>query len=155
MSVRKLTKEEQVNIRIGLNQTISAIMPDYSTPLYRMLASPVKNTLLYVVMFLVVFLIYSMVIKRNPLKILTGLYGIIGMVFVLFFVISNYYSVNKNNQNIIESMKRLPKNATYMDYVSQTAVMSNRLGGGRGGGSLSSGILGGIIGSGLSRRRRR
>ena len=150
-SVRELTAQEKQNIQQGLTQVMPELFTSYSTPLYKMLCSPLKNTLLYLVVVVVLFTVFVKVTKGNPRKILTTPMGLLYSAGVVLFLIFKFYGRNMKNQNIIESMKRLPEGATYMDYVSQSAVMSNRLRGGRGG-SFSGGILGGLIGSRMGRR---
>ena len=71
------------------------------------------------------------------------MYTIIGKWGGRFSIFKSHLSKVKKNNNIIESMKRLPEGATHMDYVSQSAVMSNRLLGRRGG--FGSGFLGGMF----------
>jgi hypothetical protein len=116
-----------------------------------MLCSPLKNknTLLYLVVCTLPLMLKEK--NVNIIKLLATRWGLIYSVGIVILLVFNYYSKNMKNQNIIESMKRLPEGATYMDYVSQSAVMSNRLGRWHGGG-LSGGILGGLIGSRMGRR---
>ena len=83
-----------------------------------------------------------------------AMYLVIGvLVFFLLFPVLNYIGKVRANNNLLESMKRLPEGATKMDYVSQTAVMSNRLRGGRGGG-FAGGFFGGMLGGSMMGRRR-
>ena len=151
-SVRELTAQEKQNIQQGLTQIMPELFPSYSTPLYKMLCSPLKNIVLYLVIIVVFFTVFVKVTKVNPRKLLTTPMGLLYSAGVVLFLFFRFYGRNMKNQNIIESMKRLPEGATYLDYVSQSAVMSNRLSRWHGGG-LSGGILGGLIGSRMGRRR--
>lgn len=160
--LRELSASENAAIKKGLNQTIPKLFADYSTPLPKLLVSPVKNSLLKLLLQLVLLAVVlkftkitlkSLVSKvtvsnavQNPLLALL-------LVFLTLWPVFNYFNKIRSNQNIIESMKRLPEGATKMDYVSQTAVMSDRLRGGRGGGSFTGGFLGGMLGGSMRRRR--
>lgn len=138
-SYRELTPKENEAIQKNLQNFMPKLFSDYSTPLPQLLASPVKNTLLKLLVALpILYLNY----KYNPDKFYYYLTNVI-IISVLLF---NVYGRHRKNQNIIESMKRLPEGATKMDYVSQTAVMSNRLGRSRGGFFLGAGLSGGMLG---------
>ena len=160
-TIRELTNAEKNAIQQGLNQTISPFFPDYSTPLSKMLVSPIKNSILILIFEIVIVLIilrasgisFKNVISKISLKsfIESPFVTILVLIFLLYPLFNYFMKVKKNN-NIIESMKRLPEGATHMDYVSQSAVMSNRLLGRRGG--FGSGFLGGMF-AGPSLRRRR
>ena len=161
--VREFSNAEKQDIQKGLNQTISKLFADYSTPLPQLLVSPLKNTLLKATIQVVILglvLNYSKVTLKDILSVLSlknvfkNPFGVLFLVFFLLYPLLNYVGKVRSNNNILESMKRLPEGATKMDYVSQTAVMSNRLRGGRSGG-FSSGFLGGMLGSSLIGRRRK
>lgn len=162
--IRELSASENAAIKRGLNQVTPKLFADYSTPMPRLLVSPVKNSLLKLVIQLLLLTIVlkftkitlkSMLSKvtvsnavQNPLLALL-------LVFMTLWPLFNYFNKIRSNKNIIESMKRLPEGATKMDYISQTAVMSDRLRGGRSsGGGFSGGFLGGMLGGSMGRRRR-
>jgi len=160
--VREFSAAEKKAIQKGLDQTIPKLFADYTTPLPRLLVSPLKNTLLKATVQL---LVVVLVLKYSRLT-LTGLlgnlsvsniirnpFGALLLVFFLLFPVLNYIGKVRANNNLLESMKRLPEGATKMDYVSQTAVMSNRLRGGRGGG-FAGGFFGGMLGGSMMGRRR-
>ena len=160
--VREFSDAEQQDIQKGLNQTIPKLFADYSTPLPQLLVSPLKNTLLKATVQFVLLALYLKYTKTtlksvlNMLSVKNALNNPLRtLILVLFFLspLLNYVKKVRSNNNILESMKRLPEGATKMDYVSQTAVMSNRLRGGRGGG-FTGGFLGGMLGGSMMRRRR-
>lgn len=138
-SYRELTPKENKEIQKNLQNFIPKLFSDYSTPLPQLLASPVKNTLLKLVIALPILYLNH---KYNPDKF----YYYVINISVISIVLFNVYRRHKTNQNIIESMKRLPEGATKMDYVSQTAIMSNRLGRSRGGLFLGAGLGSSILG---------
>ncbi len=160
--VREFSDAEQKDIQKGLNQTIPKLFADYSTPLPQLLVSPLKNTLLKATVqfvLLALFLKYTKTTFKSVLNMLSVKNALNNplrtLLIVLFFLspLLNYVKKVRSNNNILESMKRLPEGATKMDYVSQTAVMSNRLRGGRGSG-FTGGFLGGMLGGSMMRRRR-
>lgn len=160
--VREFSDAEKQAIQKGLNQTIPKLFADYTTPLSQLLVSPLKNTLLKVtVQILVVILVlkYSrftlagLLGKLSVNNIIKDPFGVLFLIFFLLYPLLNYVGKIRANNNILESMKRLPEGATKMDYVSQTAVMSNRLRGGRGGG-FTGGFFGGVLGGSMMGRRR-
>ncbi len=160
--VREFSDAEQKDIQKGLNQTIPKLFADYSTPLPQLLVSPLKNTLLKATVqfvLLALFLKYTKTTFKSVLNMLSVKNALNNplrtLLIVLFFLspLLNYVKKLRSNNNILESMKRLPEGATKMDYVSQTAVMSNRLRGGRGSG-FTGGFLGGMLGGSMMRRRR-
>lgn len=160
--VREFSDAEQQDIQKGLNQTIPKLFADYSTPLPQLLVSPLKNTLLKATVQFVLLALYLKYTKTtlksvlNMLSVKNALNNPLRtLILVLFFLspLLNYVKKVRSNNNILESMKRLPEGATKMDYVSQTAIMSNRLRGGRGGG-FTGGFLGGMLGGSMMRRRR-
>ena len=160
--VREFSDAEQKDIQKGLNQTIPKLFADYSTPLPQLLVSPLKNTLLKATVqfvLLALFLKYTKTTFKSVLNMLSVKNALNNplrtLLIVLFFLspLLNYVKKVRANNNILESMKRLPEGATKMDYVSQTAVMSNRLRGGRGSG-FTGGFLGGMLGGSMMRRRR-
>ena len=160
--VREFSDAEQKYIQKGLNQTIPKLFADYSTPLPQLLVSPLKNTLLKATVqfvLLALFLKYTKTTFKSVLNMLSVKNALNNplrtLLIVLFFLspLLNYVKKLRSNNNILESMKRLPEGATKMDYVSQTAVMSNRLRGGRGSG-FTGGFLGGMLGGSMMRRRR-
>lgn len=164
--VRELTATEKVAIQKGLNQTMSPFITDFSTPLPKLLVSPLKNTLLVIFIQLCILAVVMKVTKtgvKDILKVLSikgAMNSPLLALFTLFFFIYpviNYFNKVAKNNNIIESMKRLPEGATKMDYVSQTAIMSERLGR-RSGSGFGSGFLGGFAAGSMRRgfgRRRR
>ena len=160
--VREFSDAEKQAIQKGLEQPIPKLFADYSTPLPQLLVSPLKNTLLKATVQFVLFALYLKYTKTslksvlNMLSVKNALNNPLRtLILVLFFVspLLNYVKKVRSNNNILESMKRLPEGATKMDYVSQTAVMSNRLRGGRGSG-FTGGFLGGMLGGSMMRRRR-
>lgn len=163
--MRELSASEKADIQKGLNQTFPKLFSDYSTPLPKLLVSPVKNSLLKLVIqlvFLAIVLKLTKITFKSMLSKVTVSNAIKNPFLALIFIIMtiwpmlNYFNKARSNKNIIESMKRLPEGATKMDYISQTAVMSDRLRGGRSsGGGFAGGFLGGMLGGSMSRRRRR
>lgn len=155
---RELSNSENAAIKKGLQQTIPKLFADYSTPLPQLLVSPVKNSLM-IVTFQLVILTIVLRFSKGVLSKITINNAInnpilaIFIVFISLWSLLNYFNKIRSNKNIIESMKRLPEGATKMDYVSQTAVMSNSLRGGRHGGSFSGGFLGGMLSGSMGRRR--
>jgi len=138
-SYRELTPKENEAIQKNLQNFMPKLFSDYSTPLPQLLASPLKNTFFLSLIALPILYLNH---KYNPDRF----YYYLINVFVIGVVLFNIYGRHMKNQNIIESMKRLPEGATKMDYVSQTAVMSNRLGRSRGGLFLGAGLSGGMLG---------
>ena len=162
--VREFTVAENNAIQKGLNQTIPKLFSDYSTPLPQLLVSPVKNSLLKLVVQLVILVLVLKYLKltfkdfTNMLSVKKALNSpILALILVLFLLwpLLNYIGKIRSNNNILESMQRLPEGATKMDYVSQTAVMSNRLRGRGSGSSFTGGFLGGMLGGSMRGRRRR
>lgn len=160
--LRELSASENAAIKKGLNQTIPKLFADYSTPLPKLLVSPVKNSLLKLVIqfvILAIILKYTKITLKSMLSKATVSNAVqnpllaLLLVFMTLWPLFNYFNKIRSNENIIESMKRLPEGATKMDYVSQTAVMSDRLRGGRGSGSFTGGFLGGMLGGSIRRRR--
>ena len=159
---REFTAAEKQAIQEGLNQIIPKPFADYSTPLPEMLVSPIKNSFLKVfVQVIILFLVvkYTKITTKqitNQLSLKVLFSSPFVALFTLFFFaypVLNYVGKVRSNNNILESMKRLPEGATKMDYISQGAVMSNRLRGGRGG--FGSGFFGGMLGGSLMSRRRK
>ena len=160
--VREFSAAEEQAIQEGLSQTIPKLFADYSTPIPQLLVSPLKNSLLKLTIQVVILglvLNYSKLTLKDVVSMLSvnnAFKNPFGTLFILFFLlwpVLNYIGKVRSNNNILESMKRLPEGATKMDYVSQTAVMSNRLRGRRGGG-FAGGFFGGMLG-GFTKRRRR
>lgn len=155
-SPRKLTAIEQTQLHQALKKWIPTIVQTYKTTLYEMIANPYKKALLYLTVFSILGLLLMLINSRFKLqlfynKIILGII-IIAILFICINVALEQYKLNEDLELFLTLTK---PNATKYDYESssviQNKLMRNVYSYGHNGND--SGILGGIIGAGLSLRQ--
>jgi hypothetical protein len=116
---RNITPEEQNKIDIGLERWYPEIIKSNITPVYNLLANPVKRTLITVIVLVIIgFGVY----KYFDIK-LTSMYQIIAVCSILFIVGSTYITSVRTNGDIIGIIPYLPENATYYDYKQKLPIL--------------------------------
>jgi hypothetical protein len=157
---RVLTETEFQQINIAQSKWHPELFQTYQTTLFGMMSSPFKTSLIYLVIFIILLFIglfiYKQFISRNTKSDnnLIKIYGFIGIIFILFSVVGVGIKQYKLNQNVMLVMTLAKPNATKYDYESSDVIQSQLMRNAykRGSGS-SSGILGGLVGYGIGKRK--
>lgn len=158
---RTLSSKEASTIAAAQTRWMPTIYPVYSTPLIDLLASPLKYTLLRAVPVLAIaglYLLYTTRHGKGANSSLAMLFSVVG-VFALIFLVGMYVQQYRRNNNIVDMLRRLPRGATYYDYLQSPVVQGdmNRRALSRGSTAVatgSGGLLGGMWGSGRRGGRR-
>jgi hypothetical protein len=159
---RVLTENELQQINLAQSKWHPELFQTYQTTLFGMMASPFKKSLIYLVILIILLFIGLFIYKQfigsntksdnNLIKI----YGFIGLIFILFSVFGVGIKQYKLNQNVMLVMTLAKPNATKYDYESSDVIQSQLMRNAyrRGSGSSTgSGILGGLVGYGIGKRR--
>jgi hypothetical protein len=158
---RTLSTKEKTVIAAAQTRWMPTLYPVYSTPLIDLLASPLKYTLLRAVPVLAITGLYLWYITRGgqgPNSSLAMLLSVVG-VFALIFLAGMYVQQYRRNNNIKDMLRRLPRGATYYDYLQSPVVQGDMNRRALSSGSTavaagSGGLLGGMWGSGRRGGRR-
>lgn len=147
---RQLTQLDHAEVQRGLSQWWPTVFQSYATPLYKMLASPVKSGLLGGLFAGGLTGLYMGIMKAGGKA--TAIMA--GGLALLTGVIS-YFGRQQSNENVLDLMQRLPEGATKRDMLSDPVYQKDldrramAAGGYGGGGDLSTlliaqSIMGGI-----------
>lgn len=162
---RELSQEEQAKLQQALSKWYPAIIQSYNTPIYDMMASPVKVALIHSAIVLVIILVilalnqkfgFMKEIKSKKLFKNPILYVV--LVIILLFVGGlSYFSQFKKNENLTLMLTLTKPGATKYDYESSNVIQSKLLRNsmGRSSTRFGSGVAGGVIGYGLGSSGRR
>ena len=158
---RTLSPKEEAVLAAAQTRWMPTLYPVYSTPLVDLLASPLKYTLLRTVPVLAIVGLYVWYTTRHGKGVsssLTLLLSVIG-VFALIFIVGMYIQQYRRNNNIVDMLRRLPRGATYYDYLKSPVVQGDMNRRALRSGSTavaagSGGLLGGMWGSGRRGGRR-
>ena len=161
---RDLSKEELRKLGEAQSKWFPQLVQTYNTTLYQMMASPFKKGLVIFSVMLVLLAIYSVIDKNMKLsfiynksvnKSVSKLAVVICLAVMLFYAGSAALAQYRLNQNLQMFLTITKKGATKFDYESSNVIQSKllRQAYSKGGSSTSSGILGGLLGFGLGRRR--
>jgi hypothetical protein len=155
-SPRKLTAIEKTQLQQALQKWIPTIVQTYKTTLFEMIANPYKKALLYLTVFSILGLLLMLINSRFKLQLFYNkiILGII-LIVILFICINVALEQYKLNEDLELFLTLTKPDATKYDYESssviQNKLMRNAYSYGNNGND--SGILGGIIGAGLSLRQ--
>ena len=160
---RTLSPKEKHVIAAAQTRWMPTLYPVYSTPLIDLLASPLKYTLLRAVPLLALLGVYVWFESRNnnslfrSTSLVLTIAGVLGVIFLVGMYVQQY----RRNNNVVDMLRRLPRGATYYDYLQSPVVQGdmNRQALSSSGGSTvvttgSGGVLGGMWGSGRRGGRR-
>ena len=154
---RELTKKELDQIKKAQQKWKPTIFQSYQTPIYDMMASPLKWTSVKMVLFIIfAILAYHGFILLYKLKKGEVLYLQIGVVVMLMISFgSSYYRQWRLNNDLVMVMTLLKPNATKYDYESSPVIQNMLLRSSIGRGVSSSGAFaGGLLGGSIGGRRR-
>lgn len=160
---RTLSTKEKTVIAAAQTRWMPTLYPVYSTPLIDLLASPFKYTLLRAVPVLAIGGLYLWYRTRHGQGSNSGLAMMLSVVgvFALIFLAGMYVQQYRRNNNVVDMLRRLPRGATYYDYLQSPVVqgdMNRRALSSSGSTAVaagSGGLLGGMWGSGRRRGGRR
>jgi hypothetical protein len=156
---RQLSQEEQVKLAQALSKWYPKLIETYNTPIYDMMASPLKITIIHSILLAIVIFVTLVVnqkfgflpgLKSKNLFKMPMIYIIIVVVLLVIGYLS-YYSQYQKNENLTLMLTLTKPGATKYDYESSNVIQSKlfRNSMGRGGSSIGSGMAGGVIGYGL------
>lgn len=156
---RQLSQEEQVKLQQALSKWYPELIETYNTPIYDMMASPIKVALIHVVLvtlLIVVFLALNQKfgflpeLKSKKLIKMPILYLVVIVVLIIIGGMS-YHSQFKKNENLTLMLMLTKPGATKYDYESSNVIQSKLLRNSMrsGGSSLGSGFGGGVVGYGI------
>ena len=161
---RELSQEEQAKLQLALSKWYPAVIQTYNTPIYDMMASPVKVAVIHAAIVLVIILVIlglnqkfrfmkeikSKNIFKNPI-----LYVVL-VIIMLFVGGLSYFSQFKKNENLTLMLTLTKPGATKYDYESSNVIQGKLLRNsmGRASTSFGSGVGGYSLGSGRSTGRR-
>jgi hypothetical protein len=116
MTKREISVDEQLKIDKGLQRWWPELVPSYQTSIYNMLSSPVKSTL---IMVIIVGIFYSLYMKYrgniyNKRKLTT--IPIQLTIISVGIIIISYITIIRRNGNIIGLLPYLSENPTYYEY---------------------------------------
>lgn len=159
---RTLSTKEKTIIAAAQTRWMPTLYPVYSTPLIDLLASPFKYTLLRAVPLLALLGVYVWFESRNTKSLFrsTSLVLTIAGVLGAIFLVGMYVQQYRRNNNVVDMLRRLPRGATYYDYLQSPVVqgdMNRRALSSSGSTAVaagSGGLLGGMWGSGRRGGRR-
>ena len=126
-SERTLSPKEKTVIASAKTRWMPTLYPVYSTPLIDLLASPLKYTLLKAVPLLALLGLYVWFESRNNKSLFrsTSLVLTIAGVFGAIFLVGMYVQQYRRNKNIVDMLRRLPRGATYYDYLQSPVVQGD------------------------------
>ena len=158
---RTLSPKEKAVIAAAQTRWMPTLYPVYSTPLIDLLASPLKYTILRAVPVLAIaglYLWYTTRRGQGANSSLALLFSVVG-VFALIFLVGMYVQQYRRNNNVVDMLRRLPRGATYYDYLQSPVVQGDMNRRALSSGSTvvttgSGGLLGGMWGSGRRGGRR-
>lgn len=158
---RTLSPKEKHVIAAAQTRWMPTLYPVYSTPLIDLLASPLKYTLLRAVPVLAIagmYIGYTTRRGQGANSSLAMMLCVVG-VFALIFLVGMYVQQYQRNNNVMDMLRRLPRGATYYDYLQSPVVQGDMNRRALGSGSTviaagSGGVLGGMWGSGRRGGRR-
>ena len=147
---RILSSKEESAIDDAQTRWIPTLYPVYSTPLIDLLASPFKYTLLRAIPPLAIAVIYILYTTRRgqgTISSLTMMLSVLG-VFALIFLVGMYVQQYRRNNNVVDMVRRLPRGATYYDYLQSPVVQGdlNRRTLNSGSAAVVAGSSGGLFG---------
>lgn len=158
---RTLSPKEASAIAAAQTRWMPTLYPVYSTPLIDLLASPFKYTLLRAVPLLALLGVYVWFESRNSTSLFrsTSLVLTIAGVLGAIFLVGMYVQQYRRNNNVVDMLRRLPRGATYYDYLQSPVVQGDMNRRALSSGSTavaagSGGLLGGMWGSGRRGGRR-
>jgi len=112
-----LTQTQQYLINKGIKRIFHKTLgpfQDYGTPVYDILAHPLKKALAYVlILILLAFILRKLKLLKFIIRINYIYIYIIGLIIVMFVL---YINQLHTNDNIIYLSKKFPENATLYDY---------------------------------------
>ena len=150
-SPRKLTKIELLELGRAQNKWFPTIIQTYRTSLFEMMASPYKKTFIYfMILFIIGLFIIGLFLNQTVFKNKIAIGMILFVIScICFFIGIEQYRLNDNLLLILTLTK---PNANKYDYESSSVIQNQLLRKAYRGGNSNNGILGGIIGAGLSIR---
>ncbi len=160
---RELSDDELKKLGKAQSKWFPQLVQNYNTTLYQMMASPYKKGLVFFAVMLVLLAVYSVIDKKMHLgfiysgKSVSKLAVLICLAVILFYSGSVGLAQYRLNQDLQMFLTITNEGATKFDYESSDVIQSKLLRNAysRGGGSTSSGLLGGALGFGLGRGSRR
>lgn len=161
-SPRELSADELMKLEQAKQKWYPQLIQTLNTSLYDMMASPLKKTLIHLIIISIIVLVIIGLLKKYTkfsFDLATKIYIGISFIGVLISLFGTYMGQYKINENVYLLMTLTRPGATKYDYESspviQAQLMRNAYSrGSNGGGSLLSGLAGGVIGSGLASGRR-
>jgi len=161
-SPRELTPKEVAMYEKAQQKWLPTIIQSFQTPIHEMMVSPVKYSILRSLLLTVLILLGANVylyfegIKRTRTFITYNIIAFVVMVVILTSL--KYFSVVKNNQNLMLVASLLPTDQipTKYDYESSSVVQSKLMRASMsrmGSGGLTGGLVGGVVGGSMGRRR--
>ena len=156
---RDLSEEEIVKLNQALSKWYPELIQTYNTPIYDMMASPIKVALIHsIILAIVIFVVlllnqkfgFMMELKSKNLFKNPILYIVIVIVLIVIAGIS-YFSQHKKNENLTLMLTLTKPGATKYDYESSNVIQSKLLRNsmGHSGSGIGSGMAGGLVGYGL------
>ena len=152
-SPRKLTAIEKTQLHQALKKWHPTIIKTYKTTLFEMIANPYKKALLYFTLFFVLGLLLILINSRFKLQLFYNKIILVIILIVILFICINVgleqYKLNEDLELFLTLTKPY---ATKYDYESSSVIQNKlmRKAYSYGNNGNGSGILGGIIGAGLS-----
>lgn len=114
---KEFTEFQKIQINEGLNRTFPKtpwLLQNYETPIYDLLANPLKMSIAYVVIIIIIAFILrqinllKFVIRLDKLKL-----QILILIVLMFFIAIHQLKINKNISYVLKS---LPNDTTFYDY---------------------------------------
>jgi len=114
---KEFTEFQKTQINEGLNRTFPKtpwLLQNYQTPIYDLLANPLKMSIAYVVIIIIIAFILRQI---NLLKFVIRLdklnLQILILIVLMFFIAIHQLKINKNISYVL---KYLPNDTTFYDY---------------------------------------
>ena len=118
---RQLTTEEQGNVAKGQRKFIPKIWQSYQTPMWQLLSSPAKSSLMAGLPAAAIGGALGGAVAHN-----TGTGAALGAAVAgIPTAVLAYYARKRQNEDILELMRRLPEGATKRDMLSDPAVQAD------------------------------
>jgi hypothetical protein len=114
---KDFTEFQKTQINEGLNRTFPKtpwLLQNYETPIYDLLANPLKMSIAYIVIIIIIAFILrqinllKFVIRLDKLKL-----QILILIVLMFFIAIHQLKINKNISYVLKS---LPNDTTFYDY---------------------------------------
>jgi hypothetical protein len=114
MTKREISVDEQLKIDKGLQRWWSEKFPSNCAPIYNMLSNPIKETIIYVVFIIFVYMLLSIYYRRSPIYLLKNKlrFNLYMLSLIIFYYVVSFLK----NKFIISRIPNLPENPTYGDY---------------------------------------